>query len=93
MSDVVTAIDTLDLAIVRFVTVIDLAVVDLAIVRLVTVIDLADWQITEIPLGKHPVAIAVNRLDNTALVVSDEDRTLTWSAPRDGRFRFALTQV
>ncbi|OGW38146.1 MAG: hypothetical protein A2Y97_01475 [Nitrospirae bacterium RBG_13_39_12] len=42
----------------------------------VTVINLQTWQMTRIPAGKHPVDIAINSLDNRALVICDEDRSL-----------------
>ncbi len=42
----------------------------------ITVINLQTWQTTTIPTGKHPIDITINRLDNRALVICDEDRAL-----------------
>ena len=39
----------------------------------ITVINLQNWQTTTVPVGKHPIAIAINQLDNRALVTCDED--------------------
>jgi RHS repeat-associated protein len=41
-----------------------------------TIIDLTNWQTAPIPLDKHPIGIAVNQLDNSALVICDEARSL-----------------
>jgi YVTN family beta-propeller protein len=42
----------------------------------ITTINLLNWKSSTVAVGKHPVDIAVNRLDNRALVISDEDRSL-----------------
>ncbi len=42
----------------------------------ITVINLLNWQTTTIPVGKHPIDISINQLDNRALVICDEDRNL-----------------
>ncbi|MCL4475539.1 MAG: hypothetical protein M1508_04835 [Nitrospirae bacterium] len=42
----------------------------------ITVINLLNWQTSSISACKHPVDIAINPLDNRALVLCDEDKTL-----------------
>ncbi|MHB8859985.1 MAG: NHL domain-containing protein [Thermoleophilia bacterium] len=42
----------------------------------VTVIDLTNWQISFMPVDRQPIAIAINQLDNSALVLCDKDRTI-----------------
>jgi YVTN family beta-propeller protein len=42
----------------------------------VTVINLQTYEIFTIPVKKHPIAIALNPLDNHALVICDEERRL-----------------
>ena len=45
-------------------------------VNSITVIDLKTWQTSTIPVRKHPIDITINPLDNRALVICDEDRSL-----------------
>lgn len=42
----------------------------------ITVIDLKTWQTYTVSACKHPVDIVINSLDNRALVICDEDRSL-----------------
>ena len=42
----------------------------------ITIIDLQGQQTNTIETGKHPVDIAINSLDNRALVICDKDRSL-----------------
>jgi YVTN family beta-propeller protein len=42
----------------------------------ITVINLFNWQTSTIPVCTHPLDIAINPLDNSALVVCDEERSL-----------------
>ena len=42
----------------------------------ITVINLLNWQTDTVSVGKHPIDIAINLLDNRALVICDEDRSL-----------------
>jgi YVTN family beta-propeller protein len=42
----------------------------------ITVINLLNWQTDTISVGKHPIDVAINLLDNRALVICDEDRNL-----------------
>jgi YVTN family beta-propeller protein len=42
----------------------------------ITVINLLNWQTDTISVCKHPIDIAINQLDNRALVVCDEERRL-----------------
>ena len=44
----------------------------------VTVIDLLDWGSRSIAVDKNPVQVAVNPLDNKALVLSGKERRLQW---------------
>jgi predicted GTPase len=39
-----------------------------------TIADLFNNEISTVPVCKHPVDVAVNPLDNSALVLCDEDR-------------------
>jgi len=42
----------------------------------ITVIDLLNWQTNTMEIGKHSIDIAINQLDNRAIVICDEDRSL-----------------
>ncbi|MBI4654252.1 MAG: hypothetical protein HY752_04580, partial [Nitrospirae bacterium] len=42
----------------------------------ITIINLLNWETVTIPLGKHPIDVAINQLDNRCLVICDEDRSL-----------------
>ena len=42
----------------------------------ITVVDTRTWQASVIPVGKHPVDVAIDAQGNRALVICDEDRTL-----------------
>lgn len=44
--------------------------------KTITVIDLLSRQTTTIPVGRHPVDVAVNSLNNSALVLCDKEATL-----------------
>lgn len=42
----------------------------------ITIIDLQTWSTNTIPIGKRPIDIAINQLDNSILVICDNDRIL-----------------
>jgi YVTN family beta-propeller protein len=42
----------------------------------ITIIDLQTWSTNTLPLGKRPIDIAINQLDNRILVICDNDRML-----------------
>lgn len=42
----------------------------------ITIINLQNWQTTHIPVKKHPIDVAVNPLDNCALVICDKEKSL-----------------
>jgi len=42
----------------------------------ITIIDLQTWSTNSLPLGKRPIDIAINQLDNRILVICDNDRRL-----------------
>ncbi|OGW46268.1 MAG: hypothetical protein A2Y66_04930 [Nitrospirae bacterium RBG_13_41_22] len=42
----------------------------------ITIIDLQTWSTITLPLGKRPIDIAINQLDNRILVICDNDRRL-----------------
>lgn len=59
----------------------------------VSAIDLNTWKTNNVVLGKHPLAVAINSLDNRSLAVCDEDReailvdsdsnSVVWTYPLD----------
>jgi YVTN family beta-propeller protein len=48
----------------------------------ITIIDLQTWSTNTLPLGKRPIDIAINQLDNRILVICDHDRRLLLVDPK-----------
>ena len=44
----------------------------------ITVIDLQTWRTTNIEICKHPTDVAINQLNNSALVLCDEEKSLIY---------------